>query len=163
MLLTWKLDWKSSPALTRVRPGWASVHFSVNTVPAYWQHSCREKAEASRSHCGLAFSLRWQINLCPWSVNYCPSHSQPSTASLCTLCQLLPHFLYFHCLAPLCLSLLFPSFYQSLSDFFFPFAAFCNFYEALFPLITFQPPFTLMSHLLFPSRFVTLSSFEIAI
>lgn len=67
-----------------------SVHLDGNTVLAYlsWR-----VAWTSHSWCGLSFLLWWQINLCPWSVNYCPSLSQPGTASLCTLCQLHPHSL----------------------------------------------------------------------
>lgn len=41
--------------------------------------------------CGLSFSLWRQINLCPWSVNYCPPLSESQTASILTPCQRLPH------------------------------------------------------------------------
>ena len=131
-----------------VNAGWASVHSDVNCVPTNWQHCCRGKAEASHTRCGLSFPLRWQINLCPWSVNYCPSHSQPSTASLCTLCQRLPHSLYSHCLT-LHLSPVLPLFHQSFpSEFSFslPFT-FCL-YEALslfISFIMFFLSFTMMS------------------
>lgn len=61
----------------------------------------------------FSFPLWWQINLCPWSVNYCPSLRQPSTASLCSLCQLLPRSLL--STASLFLSL-FSFFYISVSS-----------------------------------------------
>ena len=152
-----------SEVVFRVGTGWASVHSHGNTVSTGWQNGCRGKVEASHSRCGLSFPLRWQINLCPWSVNYWPSHSQPSTASLLLFVS------FSVTLSPLRLSLCsFSLFFflinLLLSDFFFS----LPFYEAplLFSFITIFLPFTLMSlmfsifsiPILFPWQFDTLLS-----
>lgn len=144
-----------------VNAGRASVHSDVNCVPANWQRCCRGKAEASHSRCGLSFPLRWQINLCPWSVNYCPSQSQPSTASLCTLCQRLPHSLYSNCLT-LRLSPVLPLFHQSFPGNIFPFFCLLHFvsmrpsYFFFLSFIMFFLPLTMMSRVVYFSVFFPL-------
>lgn len=36
----------------------------------------------------LSFLLQWQIHLCPWRVNYCPSEFELHIASLYAICKL---------------------------------------------------------------------------
>ena len=91
------------------------------------EYCCGAEAEASHSCCGLSFPLYWQINLCSWSENDCPTRSQAehsfimyslsASPSLSPLA--LPHSVYL--CRPLSL------FFKSIS-----YPAFCIFYWALF-------------------------------
>lgn len=81
-------DWGAASPLTS---HWSwQLCCSDGEVSTGWA-SCAFRRLLFALGCGLSFSLWRQINLCPWSVNYCPPLSESQTASILTPCQRLPH------------------------------------------------------------------------